>query len=145
MTRENREQLILIVDDDKDIRNMYTYFLQDKGFRVASVADGKQALDQAVKLQPDLILMDLSLPEIGGWAAIKRLKRDEGTARIPIVVLTAHSLDGQAIVSQEGCEGFLIKPCLPTDLLHEIVRVLGHRTANRNAIEAKEVMAGRAS
>jgi CheY-like chemotaxis protein len=123
------EKLVLIVDDSKDIRDVYTQFLTGEGFRVTSATDGQEALEEAARLQPDLILMDLSLPGIGGWAATQRLKKGEKTKHIPVVILTADSLDGAETVIKEGCEGFLIKPCMPKDLLKEVFRVLQHRAA----------------
>jgi CheY-like chemotaxis protein len=78
-------------------------------------------LDLAQQLVPDLILMDLWLPEVGGWEAIRQLRANDKTKAIPIVVLTARSFVSAAAVGSEGC---LIKPCQPDDLLVEVVRVL---------------------
>ena len=129
MPNENTEKLVLIVDDSKDIRDVFGRFLREEGFRVASATDGQEALEEAVKLQPDLILMDLSLPGIGGRAATQRLKNNKKTRHIPVVILTAHSSDGVATVTKEGCAGFLIKTCIPEELLKEVVRALQHRSA----------------
>jgi CheY-like chemotaxis protein len=129
MPMVNPEKLILIVDDCKDIREVYSRFLTENWFRVASATDGQEALEEAVKLHPDLILMDLSLPGIGGRAAIQRLKKNQKTAGIPIIVVTGDSSDGVATVVKEGCAGFLIKPCVPDDLLREVFRVLERRAA----------------
>lgn len=114
----------MIVDDSKDIRDVYADFLTQNGFRVALASDGEEALDRAFKLRPDLILMDLGLPLMGGRGAVRRLKEQEATRHIPIVILTATG-GGPEVVIKEGCEGFLIKPSLPEDMLKEIVRVLG--------------------
>lgn len=124
MSEKETKELILIVDDFEDIRDVYSRFLEKEGFRVSLATDGQEALDKAVELQPDLILMDLSLPGIGGWAATQRLKKHKRTKHIPIIILTAYSLEGAETVIKESCEGFLIKPCFSEDLLNEIVRVL---------------------
>lgn len=137
MPTQNMKKLILIVDDSKDIRNVYSQFLREEGFLIVSATDGQDALEKAVKFQPDLILMDLSLPGIGGWAAIQRLKKSEETKHIPVVILTAHSLDGANTIIKEGCEGFLIKPSLPDDLLREVVRVLQHPARVRLSARSK--------
>ena len=121
---QQKTQQILIVDDFRDDREMYSHYLSQRGFQVHMAADGQEALDKAFKLRPDLILMDLWLPEIAGWEAIRQLRANTTTRNIPIVVLTA-----RAFVSAEavGCEGCIIKPCQPDDLLTEIVRVLENR------------------
>lgn len=122
----NQHALILIVDDFKDDREMYAHYLTRSGFRVAVASDGQEALDKAFTLLPDLILMDLWLPQIGGWEAIRKLKGDERTKKIPIVVLTARAFVSAPAVGSEGC---LIKPCQPDDLLVEVIRVLGKGNA----------------
>jgi DNA-binding response OmpR family regulator len=124
MTSQSR--IILVVDDFKDDREMYAYFLSLKGFQVTVACDGEEALSKASQLQPDLIIMDLWLPGIGGWEAIRRLKGDKKTRHIPIVVLTARAFVSAKAVGSDGC---LIKPCHPDDMLAEINRVL-NREAN---------------
>jgi two-component system, cell cycle response regulator DivK len=119
-----QKELILIVDDFKDDREMYAHYLSRCGFRVSLASDGQEALEKAFQLLPDLILMDLWLPQIGGWEAIRQLKADEKTKDIPIVVLTARAFVSAPAVGSEGC---LIKPCQPDDLLVEVVRVLEKR------------------
>jgi two-component system cell cycle response regulator DivK len=123
--QSSRDTLILIVDDFRDDREMYSYFLTLKGFQVASAGDGTEALKKAFELQPDLIIMDLGLPGMGGWEAIRRLKADEKTKHIPIVVLTARAFISAKAVGSEGC---LIKPCQPDKMLAEISHVLSRQT-----------------
>jgi two-component system, cell cycle response regulator DivK len=121
---------ILLVDDFKDNRDLYEYFLSRKGFRVTLASDGQEALDKAFEFQPDLVVMDLSLPVISGWEATRQLKADERTKHIPVVVLSAHDFSGAT--GEIGCEGFLVKPCLPDNMIGEIVRVL-ERQAKTNS------------
>src|SRR5579872_1644977 len=116
-----QKSLILIVDDFKDDREMYSHYLTRCGFRVSVASDGQEGLDKARELLPDLVLMDLGLPEVGGWEAIRQLKANEKTKHIPVVVLTARAFVSAAAVGSDGC---LIKPCPPADLLVEVVRVL---------------------
>ena len=117
--------LILVVDDYPDAREMYAALLQLSGYRVAVASDGAEALAQAFALGPDLILMDLSLPGMDGWEAIRRLKADERTRHAPVVALTGHA-HGESLdrARAAGCETVLVKPCLPDDLVREIRRVL---------------------
>ncbi len=112
---------ILIVDDFKDDREMYSHYLTRYGFDVTLASDGQEALDKALEIHPDLILMDLWLPQIAGWEAIRQLRADDKTKQIPIVVLTARAFVSAGAV---GCEGCLIKPCRPEDLMVEVMRVL---------------------
>ncbi len=117
--------LILVVDDYQDAREMYAEYLQFSGFRVAEARNGIEALDQAFALQPDLILMDLSLPGMDGWEATRQLKADDRTKRIPIVALTGHALAGASDSARKaGCDSFVTKPCLPDDLVVEVRRML---------------------
>jgi CheY-like chemotaxis protein len=117
--------LVLVVDDFQDNREMFAEYLAFSGFRVAEAATGREALDRAFELLPDLILMDLSLPEIDGWKATRFLKNDPRTKRIPIVALTGHALAGHSREARDaGCDAFLTKPCLPDTLVAEIRRVL---------------------
>jgi two-component system, cell cycle response regulator DivK len=120
------DRFILIVDDFTDNREMYAQYLAFRGFRVAEAADGHEALQKAMELLPDLVVMDLSLPGLDGWEATRRLKRDSRTKGIPVVALTGHALDGHSQTAKEaGCDSFLIKPCQPQELELEIRRVLG--------------------
>ena len=117
--------LILVVDDYDDAREMYAEYLQFCGFRVAEARNGNEALEQAFALQPDLILMDLSLPGMDGWEATRQLKADQRTSHIPIVALTGHALAGASEGARRaGCDSFVTKPCLPDDLVVEVRRML---------------------
>lgn len=121
---------ILIVDDFEDNRAMYAQFLTFSGFRVAEAANGVEALEKAVALVPDLIVMDLSLPVMDGWEATRRLKRDERTRQIPVLALTGYALTAHSKGAQEaGCDAFVTKPCLPDQLVSEIRRLLASRPA----------------
>jgi CheY-like chemotaxis protein len=125
---------ILLVDDYEDARVMYGHFLRMSGYHPIEAATGEQALELAHTEQPDLILLDMSLPGIDGWEVTAELKRDERTKHIPIVALTAHALQAERQRTEKaGCDGFLAKPCAPPDLLAEISRLLGRRAAGGGA------------
>lgn len=126
-TRALSAHHILIVDDYEDSRALCTEYFQFMGYRVSCAGDGREALRKASDL-PDVIVMDLSLPHMDGWEAIRALKADAVTRDIPVIVLTGHALAGlrdRAIAA--GCAGFLTKPCLPPDLLEEVRRSLEGR------------------
>ena len=115
--------LVLVVDDMQDGREICAEYLAFRGYRVATAADGHEALARSFELLPDVILMDLSLPGIDGWEATRRLKRDERTRHIPVIALTAHALPSardEALAA--GCDSVVTKPCLPKDLEAEVRR-----------------------
>lgn len=121
--------LVLVVDDVAHGREIFAEYLEFRGFRVATAADGQEAIDRAFELRPDVILMDLSLPRVDGWEATRRLKQDERTAAIPIIALTAHALAAAHDKAKEvGCDAVVTKPCLPRDLEQEVRRQLAART-----------------
>jgi CheY-like chemotaxis protein len=129
MTDETQE-LVLVVEDYQDAREMYAAYLQFSGYRVAEATNGFEAVEKAIELMPDIILMDLALPKMDGWEATRRLKMDERTRHIPIVALTGHALAGHAEgARQAGCDSFVTKPCLPDALVAEIQRMLAARHA----------------
>src|SRR5439155_15915760 len=121
---------VMVVDDYPDAREMYSEYLEYCGFEVVQAANGMEALQRAIEAQPDIILMDLSLPVMDGWEATRRLKADPRTENIPVVALTGHALAGISEGAKKaGCDAFVTKPCLPEDLVKEIRRVL-HDTAS---------------
>jgi two-component system cell cycle response regulator DivK len=122
--------LVLVVDDYTDAREMYSDFLVFSGFRVVDAKDGAEAIEKAIEVRPDIILMDLSLPGVDGWEATRRLKADARTRSIPIVALTGHALAGDAQSAlRAGCDAFVTKPCLPADLVVEVRRMLERSAA----------------
>ncbi|HSG39747.1 MAG TPA: response regulator [Thermoanaerobaculia bacterium] len=128
MTAEASAPLVLVVDDVDHGREIFAEYLEFRGFRVATAADGLEAMEKAFELRPDVILMDLSLPGIDGWEATRRLKADERTRDTPIIALTAHALASAHEKAREvGCDAVVTKPCLPRDLEQEVRRQLEAR------------------
>ena len=122
---------VLLVDDYPDARDMYAEYLEYSGYDVVQAANGMEALQHAVDDQPDIILMDLSLPVMDGWEATRRLKANARTAAIPVVALTGHALAGISEGAKKaGCDAFVTKPCLPEDLVKEIKRILDHPSSS---------------
>jgi len=118
-------QLVLVVDDYQDARELYAEYFVLSGFRVAEASNGAEAVEKALELAPDVILMDLSLPEIDGWEATRRLKANRQTKHIPVVALTSHALAGFSDSARKaGCDAVITKPCLPDRLVGEVRRLL---------------------
>jgi two-component system cell cycle response regulator DivK len=126
MKNKPRRLRVLLVDDYPDARDMYGEYLEYSGYDVIQASNGMEAVERAFEHQPDIILMDLSLPVMDGWEATRRLKANDRTASIPVVALTGHALAGIFEGAQRaGCDSFVTKPCLPEDLVREIKRLLG--------------------
>lgn len=119
------QPLVLLVDDYPDAREMYREYLVFSGFDVAEASSGREAIDLASDIRPDIILMDLSLPGMDGWEATRLLKAQPVTENIPVVALTGHALAGHSEDARRaGCDAFITKPCLPDALVDAIRRVL---------------------
>jgi CheY-like chemotaxis protein len=120
-----RAAVVLLADDVEDNREMYREFLSYHGMRVLTATNGREALDEAFSHRPDAIVLDLSMPDIDGWEACRRLKADERTKGIPILAVSGHALKGaEAAAKSAGCDVYLIKPCLPERVLAEIKKML---------------------
>jgi two-component system, cell cycle response regulator DivK len=118
--------LILIVEDHTELRQLYAQQLTISGFDVIEAQNGAEAISHTTAREPDVVLMDLSLPVVDGWEATRRLKSDARTAHIPVVALTAHDGAGELQrATRAGCDWFVPKPCPPDALIAEIRRVLG--------------------
>ena len=114
---------VLIVEDNEMNRDMLSRRLAKKGYTVSIATDGQMGVEMARSELPDLILLDMSLPEVDGWEAAKRLKTDGITKSIPIIALTAHAMvQDRDRALAAGCDDYDTKPV-------EFVRLLGKMTA----------------
>ena len=122
---------LLLVEDNEMNRDMLSRRLERKGYQVVMAVDGGQGVALAQSEKPDLILMDMSLPVLDGWAATKQLKSNPETARIPIIALTAHAMQGDEQKAREaGCDDFDTKPVELPRLLQKIeARLAGSSSA----------------
>ena len=127
---------ILLVEDNEMNREMLSRRLQRKGFEVVIAADGLQGVAMAGTEQPDLILMDMSLPGIDGWEATRRIKADPATRTTPVIALTAHAMsDDRAKALAAGCDEFDTKPVDLARLLGKMEALLSS-DAERAAVAA---------
>jgi two-component system cell cycle response regulator DivK len=102
---------VLLVEDNEMNRDMLSRRLQRKGFNVVFALDGQAAVEMADSEQPDVILMDMSLPIMDGWEATRRIKSNDKLHNIPIIALTAHAMSGDREKAlQAGCEEYDTKP-----------------------------------
>lgn len=126
-------ETILIIEDEHDIRELISYNLESEGWNTVKAAAGNEGLELALKNTPDLILLDIMLPDIDGLEVCRKLKRTDSTKDIPIIMLTAKSEDSDVISGLElGAEDYITKPFSPRVLIARIRAVL------RRNIEAQE-------
>jgi CheY-like chemotaxis protein len=117
--------LLLVVEDFEELYELYSDFLAGAGYSVEGSSNGEEAVAEARRSMPDLILMDLALPRMNGWEAIQLLKNDDATRHIPIIALTGHVQKRFAdLARQAGADAVLLKPCPLHQLLDEIERLL---------------------
>jgi CheY-like chemotaxis protein len=117
---------ILVVDDEEHIVMILKDSLEFSGFQVTTAYDGLDAMEQVALERPDLIVLDIGMPKLDGWEVCRRLKSDEKTKSIPIIILTAYAqTSDQRKGAQLGADRFITKPCDLTYLVEEINTLLG--------------------
>lgn len=121
---------VLVVEDNELNRDMLVRRLQRRGFETAVAVDGQQGIDMARTVAPDVILMDMSLPNVDGWTATRALKADPATTGIPIIALTAHAMaSDRDSAMAAGCDDFDTKPVDFARLLSKIDLALDRRAS----------------
>jgi CheY-like chemotaxis protein len=122
---------VLLVEDNEMNRDMLSRRLERKGYSVFVALDGAEGVAKARTDQPDLILMDMSLPVMDGWEATRQLKADPATRGIPIIALTAHAMVSDELKAREsGCDDFDTKPIELVRLLEKMQAQLAARAAS---------------
>jgi len=117
---------LLVVEDNDMNRDMIARYLEYHNYTVVTAGDGREAVELARTVAPDLILMDISLPVLDGWEATKRIKSAPETSGIPIIALTAHAMATDRQASMEaGCNDYEAKPIDFARLLAKIQVLLG--------------------
>lgn len=129
---------VLIVDDEQDVTELLEFNLRSAGYDVISADDGATALKKAREALPDLIVLDVMLPEMDGTEVCKQLRRDPSTARIPIIMLTAKASEIDRVLGLElGADDYVTKPFSPREL---VLRVRGLLRRGAVAEEPSEVI-----
>lgn len=132
MPGKRAQPVVLLAEDFEDARDLYRDYLEFSGFDVHTANNGREAIAQAMALQPDLILMDASMPVLDGWQATRELKGNPSTRHIPVLALTAHAFeDARRQAHAVGCDGFVTKPCLPDDLVARVREALAAPASSR--------------
>ena len=119
---------VLVAEDDDDIRALVAFRLERSGYSVVLARDGVTALEISAKELPDLIVLDVMMPKLDGFEVTRRLRADEATRRIPIILLTARAQDNDVQQGFEaGADDYLRKPFSPDELRARVQAILGRR------------------
>jgi two-component system cell cycle response regulator DivK len=123
--QESEMPKILVVEDNEENRDSLTRRLQRRGFEVLMAANGKIGVEMAKTEKPDLILMDMNMPEVDGWEATRQIKADETISKVAVIALTAHAMTGDRERALEaGCTDYHTKPIEFSKLLTQIESIL---------------------
>ncbi len=126
-------ETILVVDDDPDIARFVEVNLRSAGYEVAVAGDGKEALERAADLRPDLVLLDVMMPRIDGFEVAQQLRKNPQTASTSIIMLTAKALSADKVTGlQSGADDYIIKPFDPIELLARVKGTLRRAKEMRN-------------
>ena len=118
--------LVLVVDDFDDARELYCACLEQAGYRTAEARNGLEAVERALEVKPDVVLLDLAMPVMDGVEAARLLKADHRTRDIHLIALTGYAVARYADAAKAaGCAQVLVKPVLPADLVIAVDAILG--------------------
>jgi two-component system cell cycle response regulator DivK len=118
---------ILVVEDNMDTYELVHFILEKNGFETFLAVNGRDGVNAALKQKPDLIIMDMSMPEMDGWTATALIKKNEMTRAIPLIALTAHALPGDRQRAMDaGCDEYITKP-MDLDELVEAIQYWVHK------------------
>ena len=132
---------ILVVEDNMDNYELVRFILERAGYDVFLAMNGRDGVAAARLQKPDLILMDLTMPEMDGWLAAEKLKSDNVTKSIPLYALSAHTLPGERKRALEaGCDGYVSKPIHMTGFLEVIEQAFDGKKAKKNVRKSREAI-----
>jgi DNA-binding response OmpR family regulator len=125
---ERAQPIVLAADDDEDILELIVFRLEHSGYTVLQARDGAEALDLARRSRPDLAVLDVMMPKLDGFELTRRLREDESTSKMPIILLTARTQEAdveRGFVA--GADDYLRKPFSPQELRSRVQAILGRR------------------
>jgi len=132
---------ILVVEDNMDNYELVRFVLERAGYDVFLAMNGRDGVAAARLQKPDLILMDLTMPEMDGWVAAEKLKDDELTKSIPLYALSAHTLPiDRKRALEAGCDGYISKPIHMAGFLDVVERALGRKKEKKKIRKSREII-----
>lgn len=132
MTAPDSEKgkLIMVVDDDESVRSLMAFSLKNEGFEVVECADAESALASFEKKVPHLVLLDIMLPRMDGFAMCKKMRQSPATAKVPVIFITAYGQpDSVQKTMEAGAQGLIEKPIMFSEMLSQILDALNGRFA----------------
>lgn len=125
---DGRPATVLVADDEPDVLDLLVYRLTHSGYEVVSAGDGEEALRLALDAGPDLAVLDVMMPKLNGFELTRRLREEERTRRMPVILLTARAQETDVASGFEaGADDYLRKPFNPDELVARVRAVLGRR------------------
>lgn len=125
LSRRHVKQKILVVDDEPEAVELVEFNLKGAGYEVTTAGDGAEALNKARRIQPNLVILDVMMPEIDGMEVCKLLRRDPATSSIPIIMLTAKASEVDRVLGLElGADDYVVKPFSPRELVLRVKKLL---------------------
>jgi CheY-like chemotaxis protein len=130
---------VLVAEDHDDTRALLRYLLEARGYRVVEASDGEEAVEQAERELPDIVVMDVSLPLVDGLEATRRIREITGAIRVPIIILSGHAEpEFRAAALEAGCDEYLTKP-LEVGRLETVVAKYKSRLASTDVVGARRI------
>jgi DNA-binding response OmpR family regulator len=125
---ENGQLTVLVADDDEDIRALVVFRLERAGYAVVAARDGEEALQLALERSPDLAILDVMMPKLTGIEVTERLRANDATSRLPVILLTARVQEADVARGFEaGADDYIKKPFSPQELSSRVQAILGRR------------------
>jgi DNA-binding response OmpR family regulator len=125
---DDGQKLVLVADDDQDILDLVTFRLEHSGYEVMVAHDGQEAIDQALARTPDLCVLDVMMPGVDGYEATRRLRAEESTRSVPIILLTARAQEADVERGFEaGANDYVTKPFSPQELRARVQALLSRQ------------------
>lgn len=120
---------ILCIEDETDMIELYRLMLERKGFEVSGATNGAEGLLKIQEMKPDLVLLDLMMPDMGGWEVYQQMKADDQMKNIPVIIVTARaqSIDKVLGLHIAKVDDFITKPFSPADLIKSVEKVLARQ------------------
>src|SRR5574341_1693916 len=126
---------ILIIDDDLDTLRLVGIMLQRQGYQISAATNGEQGLAKALEEKPDLVLLDVMMPDMDGYEVTRRLRKNPATSSTPILMFTAKTqLDDKVTGFEVGADDYLTKPTHPTELLAHVRSLLARAAQKRTKL-----------
>jgi phosphate regulon transcriptional regulator PhoB len=142
--RERIRHKILVVEDESDIRELLRYNLEQDGFAVEEAADGVEALDRVRRRAPDLMVLDLMLPQMSGLEICRRIRNEPETAKLPIIVVTARGSEVDRVLGLEmGADDYVVKPFSPREVVARVKALLRRANPPADAVSPGSYDRGR--